>query len=497
MSQEQKLIKIGSRDSQLAMIQTHHVRDHLLRINPNISCVIESMKTLGDKILDVSLSKIGSKNLFTKELEEALAQHCVHIVVHSLKDLPTSLPTGMIIGAVLKREDARDAVLVHPRFKGRKLAELPDGAIIGSSSVRRVAQLSRHYPGLVCESVRGNLNTRLRKLEQDDHYSAIVLAAAGVHRMGWKNKIVQYLESHECMHAVGQGALAVECLSSDEDTLSLLHSLCHTNTLLAAIAERTLMAALEGGCSAPVAATSKVGEWSITLKAGVWSLDGKEELTHEMTVCFPASGNTQPRLHGVYPSSNKYRSSVDRRIDTVLINNSITDTKSPDNSGTDTISTNSCGAVTDSVNIGSTEPATVNVDNVNCSSVSNGFHANNGENNGAKRAAEDVNSTDVSPTKKLRIERDKESTTEDSTKSETVATETDSSTSCEVDSSNNAASCFCGIVPPPWLIPKASVAQQLGREVANILLKTGAGRLLSEAKAQNTIVAPSVKPTTE
>ncbi|XP_076045274.1 porphobilinogen deaminase-like protein l(3)02640 isoform X2 [Oratosquilla oratoria] len=236
------------------------------------------MKTKGDKILDKALSKIGSKSLFTKELEMALEDGSVDIVVHSLKDLPTTLPEGMVIGAVCEREDPRDVAVMHPSYKSETLASLPSGSVIGTSSLRREAQLKRKYPHLKFESVRGNLNTRLAKLDKGDKYTALILAAAGVIRMGWEERITQALEKDSCMYAVGQGALAVECRENDQDILDLLSHIVHKPTTMATVAERAFMFTLEGGCSAPVGVSTKVEDGVVTVEGGVWSLDGSEEI---------------------------------------------------------------------------------------------------------------------------------------------------------------------------------------------------------------------------
>ncbi|XP_068213240.1 porphobilinogen deaminase-like [Palaemon carinicauda] len=281
----ESVLRIGSRDSELAMKQTNMVKDALQKIHPNLKFEIVTMKTKGDKILDVALSKIGSKSLFTKELEVALENNQVDIVVHSLKDLPTTLPEGMVIGAVTEREDPRDAVIMHPKYSDCKLATLPKNSVIGTSSLRRGAQLKRKYPSLVFQSVRGNLNTRFRKLDEADDYAALVLAVAGVVRMGWKERISEYLEDDVCMYAVGQGALAVECREGDADTVELLSPLSHRNTTLRTVAERGFMRTLEGGCSAPVAVHTKLTDkGELHLKGGVWSLDGKEELVEMMSM---------------------------------------------------------------------------------------------------------------------------------------------------------------------------------------------------------------------
>ncbi|KAL7631861.1 UNVERIFIED_CONTAM: hypothetical protein RMT77_017832 [Armadillidium vulgare] len=300
-------LKIGTRDSELAMKQTYLVMEKLKEHYHHLSFKIESMKTLGDQILDVALSKIGSKSLFTKELEVALVEKHVDIVVHSLKDLPTTLPDGLVIGAVLTRENPCDAVILHSKYKDKSLKTLPEGCLIGTSSLRRVAQLKRRFPHLQFESIRGNLNTRLQKLEKDGKYDAIILAAAGVVRMGWKDKISQYLDYEDCMYAVGQGALAIECREGDSSTLDLLSPLNDQDTLLSVTAERAFMKSLEGGCSVPLAVQCEVKDTELLLSGGVWSLDGSEEVKDSLSVTLKDSDDN------VKESENGSSSSSPRR----------------------------------------------------------------------------------------------------------------------------------------------------------------------------------------
>ncbi|KAK3509502.1 hypothetical protein QTP70_035155 [Hemibagrus guttatus] len=216
------------------------------------------MSTVGDKILDTALSKIGEKSLFTKELENALERNEVDLVVHSLKDLPTSLPPGFTIGAVLQRENPHDAVVLHPNNAGLTLDTLPEKSVIGTSSLRRAAQLKKRFPQLEFENIRGNLNTRLKKLDEKDDYAAIILAAAGLKRMGWESRINQVLGAEDCMYAVGQGALAVEVRAKDRDILNMVSILHHPETVLRCISERAFLKQLEGGCSVPVAVYTEV-----------------------------------------------------------------------------------------------------------------------------------------------------------------------------------------------------------------------------------------------
>jgi len=281
------VLRVGSRKSQLALFQTRFVITELQKIFTSHKFEIVEMSTLGDNVLDKALSKIGEKSLFTKELEVALEKGDVDFVVHSMKDLPTTLPPGMVIGAVLEREDPRDAVIIKSGSNSKSLSDLPNGSVIGTSSLRRAAQLRAAFPTLVFQDVRGNLNTRLRKLDDPSGpYSALILAVAGVSRMGWADRISQYLEGDLCMHAVGQGALAVECRDDDTDTLAMLANLHHRETVLATIAERSFMKTLEGGCSVPVAVNSKVLDNGVSLHGGVWSIDGMTSLKGKRVVNF-------------------------------------------------------------------------------------------------------------------------------------------------------------------------------------------------------------------
>ncbi|GLV45724.1 lethal (3) 02640 [Carabus blaptoides fortunei] len=277
-----KKIRVGSRKSELALIQTRHVITLLSEIHSDKEFEIVTMSTLGDKVLDIPLPKIGEKSLFTKELETALATGCVDFVVHSLKDLPTTLPEGMAIGAVLEREDPRDALVAKKDSTISCLNDLKPNSVIGTSSLRRTAQLAKTHPHLKVESIRGNLNTRMRKLDELDKFSAIILAAAGLCRMGWNERVTKVLKCNEMLYAVGQGALAVECREGDIETLNLLQPLHCPKTLLRILAERSFLRTLGGGCSTPVAVSTKLvpcdDKLSLELTGGVWSLDGSTEL---------------------------------------------------------------------------------------------------------------------------------------------------------------------------------------------------------------------------
>uniref|UniRef100_U3ILK6 hydroxymethylbilane synthase n=1 Tax=Anas platyrhynchos platyrhynchos TaxID=8840 RepID=U3ILK6_ANAPP len=234
---------------QLARIQTDSVVEMLRELHPDLHFEIVAMSTTGDKILDTALSKIGEKSLFTKELENALERNEVDLVVHSLKDLPTSLPPGFTIGAVCKRESPLDAVVFHPKNCGKTLSLLPEKSVIGTSSLRRAAQLKKKFPHLEFRDIRGNLNTRLKKLDEKEEFSAIILAAAGLKRMGWENRI-------------GQGALAVEVRAKDQEILNMVSALHDGETVLCCIAERAFMKLL--GNSAPMVFSTSLTRGSIS-----------------------------------------------------------------------------------------------------------------------------------------------------------------------------------------------------------------------------------------
>ncbi|KAI0225024.1 Porphobilinogen deaminase [Lamellibrachia satsuma] len=280
MTEPKKVIKVGSRKSELALIQTRSVIAHLKSLFPDIDYELITMTTMGDNILDTALSKIGEKSLFTKELEKALLDNTVDFVVHSLKDLPTVLPEGMVIGAICKRDDPRDALVLHPCLANNNhtLATLPKNSVIGTSSLRRAAQLKRNFPSLRFKDIRGNLNTRLRKLDKSNDYDGLILAVAGMERMGWQDRISQ----------VSQGAMAVECRGSDPEILELLSHLHDYDTLLGIIAERAFLRELEGGCSVPVACRSEVDNDQLLLKGGVYSIDGTKAVVDTMTTKLPA-----------------------------------------------------------------------------------------------------------------------------------------------------------------------------------------------------------------
>ncbi|XP_037533288.1 porphobilinogen deaminase isoform X2 [Nematolebias whitei] len=291
-----RVIRIGTRKSQLARIQTDSVADKLKELYPDVHLEIVAMSTTGDKILDTALSKIGEKSLFTKELENALERNEVDLVVHSLKDLPTTLPPGFTIGAVLKRENPYDAVVLHPNNAGKTLETLPAKSMIGTSSLRRAAQLKKRFPHLEFKDIRGNLNTRLKKLDEKQDFAAIILAAAGLKRMGWENRVSMILEPEDCMYAVGQGALAVEVRASDADILEMVSVLHDPDTVLRCIAERAFLKQLEGGCSVPVAVHTQVKDSHLYLTGAVYSLDGSDSLKETMQTSIVAGDQSLEKV---------------------------------------------------------------------------------------------------------------------------------------------------------------------------------------------------------
>jgi hydroxymethylbilane synthase len=266
-----KLLRIASRRSQLAMVQTHWVRDELVKANPNLEISIEAMATQGDKILDVALAKIGDKGLFTKELEAQMLVDQADIAVHSLKDLPTNLPEGLMLGCITEREDPADALVVHQKHQDKTLATLPEGSVVGTSSLRRLAQLRHHYPQLLFKDVRGNVITRLEKLDAGE-FDCLILAAAGLGRLGLGDRIHELIDASISLHAVGQGALGIECRQGDDEVLAQIKLLEHLPTARRCLAERAFLRELEGGCQVPIGVNSSFAE------AGGDASDGSQDL---------------------------------------------------------------------------------------------------------------------------------------------------------------------------------------------------------------------------
>jgi hydroxymethylbilane synthase len=267
-------LRIASRRSQLAMVQTNWVKAELEKAHPELTITVEAMATQGDKILDVALAKIGDKGLFTKELEAQMLVGRADIAVHSLKDLPTNLPEGLMLGCITEREDPADALVVNAKNANHRLDTLPEGAVVGTSSLRRLAQLRHHYPHLSFKDVRGNVITRLEKLDSGD-YDCLILAAAGLERLGFGDRIHQIIPGDISLHAVGQGALGIECVEGKPEVLEIIKVLEHTTTSRRCLAERAFLRELEGGCQVPIGVNSQISNDDLTLTGMVASLDGK------------------------------------------------------------------------------------------------------------------------------------------------------------------------------------------------------------------------------
>ncbi|MCY9516524.1 hydroxymethylbilane synthase [Paenibacillus apiarius] len=249
-----RTIIVGTRQSALALTQTGHViaalEDICAKENLPLRFEIRKIVTKGDRILDVTLSKVGGKGLFVKEIEQALLDKEIDIAVHSMKDMPWEQPEGLMVGAIPKREDPRDCLIMK---SGQTLDDLPPGAKVGTSSLRRSCQLQAYRPDLRIEPLRGNIDTRLKKLETEG-FDAIVLAAAGLHRMGWQDRITSYLPEERSVPAVGQGALGIECRQSDEEVRALLKRYHDADTDRTVRAERAFLGRLNGGCQVPIGA---------------------------------------------------------------------------------------------------------------------------------------------------------------------------------------------------------------------------------------------------
>ena len=264
-------IVIGSRGSQLALWQANWVKSELERLHDNVDIDIRIIATSGDIIQDVPLAKIGGKGLFVKEIEEALLANEIDLAVHSMKDVPMELPTELGISVITKRENPLDALISK---NGAKLADLPQGATIGTSSLRRSSQLLKYRGDFKIHPLRGNVDTRLRKVEEGK-YDAILLASAGLNRLGWANRITEEISHDILLPAMGQGALGIETRLDDTKIYDLISTLNHEQTHYAVSAERSLVGRLDGGCQVPIGAYARVEKGLITLKGLVASLDGE------------------------------------------------------------------------------------------------------------------------------------------------------------------------------------------------------------------------------
>lgn len=266
-----KTIKIGTRGSKLALWQAETVKSELEKAHPTLQFELKIIKTKGDKILDVALSKIGDKGLFTKEIEQALYDNNIDLAVHSLKDLPTELPENLIVGGMLKRAEVRDVFISKD---GRKLADFTANDKIATSSLRRQAQLLHYNPELQIVDIRGNVETRLKKMN-DGHCDALIMAGAGILRLGYDEVITEFLDTDVMLPAVSQGAVAIEIREDDERIQLLVDAITDEMTRSTTLAERSLLRELEGGCQVPVGCYSEVNGDKIKLTGMVASLDGK------------------------------------------------------------------------------------------------------------------------------------------------------------------------------------------------------------------------------
>lgn len=270
MSEE--ILRIATRKSQLALWQANYVRNMLLHHHPDLKIELVTMTTQGDKILDTPLAKVGGKGLFVKELETGMLEGSADIAVHSMKDVPVELPEGLHLPVICEREDPRDA-FVSNNFKA--LEELPKGARLGTSSLRRQSQIAALRPDLKIIDLRGNVNTRLQKLDDGD-YDAIILAAAGLKRLEFEDRITQFIGTDVCLPAIGQGAVGIECRSDDARVNNLIAPLNDNKTRIRVLAERSMNQRLQGGCQVPIAGYAEYEHGLIMLRGLVGQVDGKK-----------------------------------------------------------------------------------------------------------------------------------------------------------------------------------------------------------------------------
>ncbi len=282
-----KIIKIATRKSPLALWQAYFVRDQLLSLYDDLEVELLKMTSKGDKILDVPLAKVGGKGLFVKELETGLLEGDADIAVHSMKDVPVDFPDGLHLAVICEREDPRDA-FVSNNFS--QLDDLPEGSVVGTSSLRRQSQLLKYRPDLKIKFLRGNVNTRLKKLD-DGEYDAIILAAAGLIRLEMKQRISSYLTTEQSLPAMGQGAVGIECRIDDELTNQLIAPLAHKETTIRLTAERALNKRLEGGCQVPIGGFAELHGDQLSMRSFVGSPDGTKLV--EGSVAGPAENAEQ------------------------------------------------------------------------------------------------------------------------------------------------------------------------------------------------------------
>jgi len=270
-------LRIGTRASQLALWQANWVKSELEKKYPGMEVVLTKIKTMGDKILDVPLAQVGGKGLFVKEIEEAMLRGEIDIAVHSMKDVPTEFPEGLGLYCITEREDPRDAVI----SRNVRFSDLPQGARIGTSALRRQAQLLKVRPDLKMLTIRGNVETRIRKLD-DDNLDAVILAAAGLKRLGLTEKVAEYLDADFSIPAIGQGALGIECRLADPVITETIAFFNHPPTSYAVRAERALLKRCQGGCQVPIAAHGTVRDNELRLVGFIASVDGQNSVRGEI-----------------------------------------------------------------------------------------------------------------------------------------------------------------------------------------------------------------------
>lgn len=288
MTETNKVV-IGTRGSKLALWQAEWIKSELQKLNPGLDVELNRIKTRGDKILDVSLAKVGGKGLFVKEIEEALLRKEADIAVHSMKDVPTEFPPELHLAVITKREDPRDAFISQKSgssqedsgFRFNSFNDLPDGATVGTSSLRRSSQLLSIRPDLEIVQLRGNVDTRLRKLDEGE-YDAIILAAAGVKRLGWGDRITETLPADISLPAIGQGAVGIECRIDDDFISQLISPLEHRETSICVRAERAFLNKLEGGCQVPIAAHARLLDEKVVIEGLVASVSGDRIIRDRM-----------------------------------------------------------------------------------------------------------------------------------------------------------------------------------------------------------------------
>jgi hydroxymethylbilane synthase len=273
-----QIVRIATRKSPLAMWQAEHVAAELKKVHPGIQIEFLGMTTQGDKVLDTPLAKIGGKGLFIKELEQGLLANEADIAVHSMKDVPVELPQGLHLPVIMSREDPRDA-FVSNRYQ--TILELPEGACVGTSSLRRQCQLTEQRPDLQIKSLRGNVNTRLRKLDEGE-YDAIILAAAGLKRLGFEARITALIGPEQSLPAIGQGAVGIECRENDERVNELIAPLHHAETAYCVTAERAMNQRLNGGCQVPIAGYAMLESGNLWLRGLVGEPDGSQIVRGEV-----------------------------------------------------------------------------------------------------------------------------------------------------------------------------------------------------------------------